>query len=417
MMRSRTVSPLALLALLVASPARAQPIDLLRAARADVAVSSAYRDRLAQAAALVDGDLETAWNSRTGDLAGAWIEARLPADAAVSSIALTVGFTRHQGTTDLFTGNHRVTRVRVLRDGREVGAFDLDPASRALQTLPVSGPGGVYRVEVVAVAPGSNRRWREVCISELRVLGTAPGAAAGRRFPRLAIGALPAPRPSPGAADRAALARQLRDMTGRLGREWGALVGEQRSRATACALDDSEMAATGALRLRRLRFLLQVAEMVELVDEARADALRAAAFSHDPTSSAHYQLLEPGDQDALAAGFAAVVDWLGDEPARCRWSSAEAQLRLRRASDAMAAANHVCEHVDMDYPDGPPGDVVRECRAIERALSTVEDLAAGSLRAQRLRTYRVSETLPQRFRDEWAGLQVALTTASASCGW
>src|SRR5690606_2983215 len=118
----------------------------------------------------------TAWNSRTGDLVGAWIDVALPADARVASIALTAGFTHRTERADLFEGNHRVTQVRVLRDGTEIGAFDLDPTSRELQSIAVSGPGGTYRIEVAGLEPGSRETWRETCISELRVMGHAPVA-------------------------------------------------------------------------------------------------------------------------------------------------------------------------------------------------------------------------------------------------
>lgn len=168
-----------------------EPIDLLRATRASLAVSSAYRDDVAQVHALVDGDLETAWNSRTGELEGAWIEARVPDDASVTSIALTAGFTRRTARADLFEGNHRVARVRVLREGAELGVFPVDPSSREIQSLPVSGPGGRYRIELVELVPGSRADWREACISELRVLGHAPGAIAASASPTVAIGALP----------------------------------------------------------------------------------------------------------------------------------------------------------------------------------------------------------------------------------
>lgn len=168
------------------------PIDLLHAAPAALATSSAYHDDLAQVAALVDGSLETAWNSRTGDLTGAWIEVRLPADATVTSIGMTAGFTHVSPRADLFPGNHRVTRVRVLRDGAEVGTYPLDPELRTLQTLPVAGGGGVYRIEIAEVRPGTNTEWREACVSELVVMGHAPGASGGASAPSTAIGTLPA---------------------------------------------------------------------------------------------------------------------------------------------------------------------------------------------------------------------------------
>ncbi|HEY8431790.1 MAG TPA: hypothetical protein VIL20_25600 [Sandaracinaceae bacterium] len=417
---------LALASLLSAAPALAQePVDLLRAVPADLAVSSAYRDRIAQAAALVDGDLGTAWNSRTGELVGAWIEVRVPADATVTGIALTAGFTRPpEGRTDLFTGNHRVTRVRVLREGREVGVYDLDPESRGLQTLPASGRGGVWRIEVAAVQPGSRRDWREVCISELRVLGRAPGAREGQRFPRVAVGALPGPRPAPSSADREEVRRQLDALTRRMETDWAELNREQGNRLVACDFDEQERNATATLRQRRQRFLLEVAALVERVDEARAEPLRAAAFSRNPNSpnGGHERFLEAGDQDAIAAGFAAVVDWLGDGEARCRWASVEAALRLTRALNELRGDNHVCEH--WYEADELPREVERECRAVEPALERLQEAwweraPVRNVRtaAARLRRFSPSPHLSQPFRDEWRAFETAIATATQACGW
>jgi len=173
-------------------PPDAEPVDLLRAVPTAVAVSSAYRDSDAQAANLVDGDLETAWNSRTGELAGAWVALRVPADARVTAIEMTAGYTKVTERADLFTGNHRVARVRVTRGGETVAEAALDPESRQLQAVPIEGGGGGdFRVEIVELVAGSRDDWRETCISELRVLGHAPDAEPGRHAPRTAIGALP----------------------------------------------------------------------------------------------------------------------------------------------------------------------------------------------------------------------------------
>ncbi len=172
-------------------PPSSGDVDLVHAVPTAIAVSSVYRDQTAQIARLVDGDPATAWNSRSGELTAAWIEVRVPSDATVSGIALTAGFAREGGDTDLFTGNLRVRAVRVLRDGQEIGRFELDPESRALQTLPVAGPGGAYRIEIAELVPGARADWQEVCVSELRVLGRSPSARAGAYEPATAIGALP----------------------------------------------------------------------------------------------------------------------------------------------------------------------------------------------------------------------------------
>ena len=165
-------------------------VDLLHAVVTRVAVSSAYRDDSAQVSRLVDGDVETAWNSRSGDLVGAFIEVDVPPEASVRAIAMTTGFTHTTARADLFTGNHRVSRVRLSRDGAALGEHTLDTSGRGLVEIPVSQPGGRFRIEVLETLPGERSDWRELCVSELRVLGTAPGARPASASPATSVGAL-----------------------------------------------------------------------------------------------------------------------------------------------------------------------------------------------------------------------------------
>ena len=67
-------------------------VNLLVSAPSAVAVSSVEAGGRFPAANLVDGDPKTAWNSRAGELTGAWLAFRVPADARVTSIKLTAGF-------------------------------------------------------------------------------------------------------------------------------------------------------------------------------------------------------------------------------------------------------------------------------------------------------------------------------------
>lgn len=170
-----------------ASAPASEQIDLLRAVPVEVVASSAYRSKVEQIQRLADGDMQTAWNSDSGDLQGAWIGLRIPENAAVTAIEMTAGFTKQGGDRDLFTGNYRVRRVRVFRGQEQVGEYPLDIESRELQRLPVSGPGGFYRIELIEMVGGSHASWREACISELRVLGQAPGAEAGSSTPRFRL--------------------------------------------------------------------------------------------------------------------------------------------------------------------------------------------------------------------------------------
>ena len=99
---------------------------------------------------------------------------------------MTPGFTKIAGERDLFTANHRIKRVRVLRDGVELGVEELDIDRREPQPLDVDGPGGVYRFELVELVVGTNPNWREACISELKFFGTSPSALPEERSPRIA---------------------------------------------------------------------------------------------------------------------------------------------------------------------------------------------------------------------------------------
>lgn len=187
-----------------ASPAARPPassVELLHAApAAAVAVSSAVANGADRPAHLVDGKLATAWNSRPGDLVGAWIAFRVPREATVASIRLTAGYSHRSQKGDLFAMNHRLTRLRLERDGKELGVVVLDPGARGLQEVKLSQRGGTFRLTVLETAAGTKPRWREVCVSELEVWGQlAKGTKPVRRVPVVALGALPA-EGAPGAA-------------------------------------------------------------------------------------------------------------------------------------------------------------------------------------------------------------------------
>ncbi len=173
-------------------------LNLLGIVPAKIAVSSAVRNPRDFPEHLVDGDPYTAWNSQTADLEGAWIAFRVPADAQVDAIELTAGYVRMKGTEDLFTMNHRIRRVEVLHNGKLLKIAELDVQSRALQRVPVNADGGDFKVVVRETLPGSEARWREVVVSEFRVLGQ-PGAerrAATDRL-RVSVGSLDATSPAP----------------------------------------------------------------------------------------------------------------------------------------------------------------------------------------------------------------------------
>lgn len=311
------------------APAGQPSVDLLKAVRTDLSVSSAYHDEPEQARRLVDGDLATAWNSRTGELVGAAIEVRLPVEVEVESIAMTAGYTRRGEGTDLFTGNHRIRKVAVSRDGTELGRFDLDVESRELSELPVHGPGGVYRVEVVELLPGSRSDWREVVVSELEVRGHAPGAEPGKHRPRVSVGGLPEARP---AADDPKVVEARAALTELLPwyREhaWPALRRATRVMADA-VYEGAEERDVAAVRRARSGVFRHVAGAVRTVSPEAAQRLTRAAGWEAPAEDLRWR---SEDLMELEQGVGTLVDWVDDADSRCRWTEVAAGLRLQQAA-------------------------------------------------------------------------------------
>jgi len=176
-----------------AADAPAARVELLHRVATTVAVSSTVANPRILPHHLVDGDPATAWNSRTGDLVGAWIAIRLPPEAHVDVIRLSAGFTQVDNKADLFTMNPRIRKLRVSRNGKRLFEKQLNIESRALQDLPVDAPGGDFRIEVAEIVPGSKPSWREICVSELEVWGTPPpGTPVGQTTPAVRVGSLDA---------------------------------------------------------------------------------------------------------------------------------------------------------------------------------------------------------------------------------
>ncbi len=193
----RAPSPLTV----VSVPARESPsppspsalVDLLHSVECVVAVSSTVDNPRDFPEHLVDGDLLTAWNSRTGDLNG-FIAFRTPSGTRVRRVELTVGFDKIGPSGDLFTKNHRITRVRLSRltpTRTVVKDAEFDPSVRALQGFDVDEAGGDFVLDIVDTIPGTELRWRELTVSEFRVLGIAGDAPLSpNHLPAMAIGSL-----------------------------------------------------------------------------------------------------------------------------------------------------------------------------------------------------------------------------------
>jgi hypothetical protein len=195
----RLLGPLTVASLVWASGAQAENaplVNLLTAAPTTIAVSSTVDNLAIKPAHIADGRLDTAWNSATGQIIGAWVEVRVPAGAHVKQLKLTAGFaTVSRRLGDLFTQNARIKKLRISMAGRPIKDVTLDPTRRDLQTIDVDLSGGDVRLEVIAAEPGTKKTWREACISELEVWGTLPAgttAPAKKLHPEVRIGALDA---------------------------------------------------------------------------------------------------------------------------------------------------------------------------------------------------------------------------------
>lgn len=173
--------------------------DLLHSTDARLAVSSKVENPHDYPEHIADGRLDTAWNGKTGDLVGGWFGFAVPEAARVRAIDLVVGFdARSKKGEDLFLDNHRITRVRVVRNGKPLVEHHFAPDDRRFQRIAVDAPGGEFRIEVLEVKPGRRKDWRELVVSELRVLGVAGSAARGvTLMPHVAVGSFDAPPPDP----------------------------------------------------------------------------------------------------------------------------------------------------------------------------------------------------------------------------
>ena len=398
-----------------------EEVDLLRATRTDVGVSSVYRNRSSQALLLVDGDLETAWNSRSGDLVGAWIEIRVPAGATVSALALTVGYTHVGARADLFTGNHRIARVRVSRDGAALGEHDLDTSSRELQRIPVTGGGGVYRIEVLRVEAGSRASWRELCVSELRVFGRAPGMTPGARFPRVGAGSLPELRPEPGSVDAATLRRQARRAVAAFLRSWQPFAAEQRGvAATSAAPRLATDVPLATFRTTRRTALGRIADLTDLADERRADALRQVAAQQGEWGtylrSGWMGAMHQDDLTTVDAAMQSVLDRVGQDTLRCLWARAHARLRFDAVAWWLESNDY---HIEMEWdgPDSTP-EFRRSVRAERGLWLRWQEITARwpsqmTTIGRRLARFPVPESA--QAHPDFAVLRAQLAAAEATC--
>lgn len=151
-------------------------VDLLYRTRSRVVVSSRVDNDADAPEHLVDRRADTAWNGASGDLAAS-MRFDVPLEARVKRIVLVVGYDKISLRGDQFTKNHRIRKIAIEKDGAPVGVFDLDPTDRRPQAIAIDEAGGSFTLRVVETEPGSEPRFREVVVSELEVLGSAPDSA------------------------------------------------------------------------------------------------------------------------------------------------------------------------------------------------------------------------------------------------
>ncbi|MFO0742462.1 MAG: hypothetical protein U0270_41695 [Labilithrix sp.] len=183
-------------------------VDLLHWTPAEVCVSSNVKNPRDYPQHLVDNKRETAWNSKTDDLVGAYVSFAVPAETHVKRIELSAGFDKSGPQGDYFVMNHRITKVQVFAlgntekpwDGVEgaLGDFTLDPNERRPQPIPIDKPGGVFVIRIVGVVAGTKKEWRELALSELHVMGDpGPRRLSHARMPDVSIGRYASPMTAP----------------------------------------------------------------------------------------------------------------------------------------------------------------------------------------------------------------------------
>ncbi len=149
-------------------------VSLLERTRARVTVSSRVDNETDAPEHLLDGRLDTAWNSAPGDL-GATITVEVPTQARIKRVGIVVGYDKLTPRGDLFLRNHRIRKIAIERaGGASVGVFTLDPSDRRMQTIDLDEPGGALTLRVLETDAGTEPRFREIVVSELTVFGEAP---------------------------------------------------------------------------------------------------------------------------------------------------------------------------------------------------------------------------------------------------
>lgn len=171
-------------------------VELLHAVPTRIRVSSTVANPKILPAHIADSDPTTAWNSRTGELVGAWIEITLPAGVEAHELRLTAGFTATGPKgEDWFTMNPRIKKLTVTVDGKAAGTITLDVAKQDLQAFPITATDTVH-LELAEIVPGSRKTWREASISEIQLWGRPPAGWVASKLlvePMVGVGSMSLP--------------------------------------------------------------------------------------------------------------------------------------------------------------------------------------------------------------------------------
>lgn len=192
-------------------------IELLHNVPTTVVVGSTVANQAILPAHIADGDFQTAWNSVTGELVGAWFEITVEPGAQIRELRMTVGHTgRGRKGEDYFVMNPRIKSVSVTANHKPAGRFELDVTRRSLQSIAVP-PSQHVGVVVKAVVAGSKKAWREVSVSELEVWGTPPPGWLPPVKPRVPTVEVATPEPTDGPCGNIEAVREAWNATHKLG--------------------------------------------------------------------------------------------------------------------------------------------------------------------------------------------------------
>jgi hypothetical protein len=302
-------------------------VELLHGTPSTIRVSSRVANAKIAPEDIADRDPSTAWNSRTGDLVGAWIDVDVGA-AHIRELRLVVGHTG-KGThgEDYFTMNPRIRSVSVLRDGKVIAKVTLDIERRDPQTIAMPSPESHVRLRVDEIVPGTKRGWRETCVAELEAWGELPqGAAMGKYVPEVDVGERLPDGSTDAIADETAFCEHA---IAELVLRWRDLERDRKARSDACAKGHMETCEMGDATPSEAPSCEFQRDKTKLPAPWRGVGL--LRVTHDWFEGASCQLVV-----ATAAGW-----WLEGEPLDCGEFTIHDRMRTVEITHATAKGNQL----------------------------------------------------------------------------